>query len=246
MSRIRSLRGLWGTLSTLTFFYALSLLLVLPITLLLGSLVLSLFRDELFTQGIFLLVYGTFFMIIGGIIDLVCTIVMVGLKTRLKASLGKGSAIDRTDGSRVLYIIFPVLLISSSILVGALSIGESGAFLFLSFWGAVIFVFYFLKWKVIDVPAKALALMGNEKGLKRARLSAVPLIIFVFSLLALAASFRYDDAPISTIVVVYLEVLYATSVLINLFSIGGLTKDINEEIASWEKVMEVNPGFERV
>jgi len=229
----------------LTVFYALALLIVIPIVFLVGTYVISLFTEELFTQGIFFLAYGMFFIVVGGIIDLIAMMVLMGIKASLKASV-KGARKNEGNSWRVSYYMIPALLICSYITATALVFSEEETLMFLIVTAGIIFTFFFLKWQVIAIPAKGISLLGNEKGLKRSRLSAVPFVILLFSFLPLVVSFRFEDAPIATIIAVYLEVLYALTIIINLYAMGGLVKDLNEEISSWEQVMEVQPGFERV
>ena len=146
-------------------------------------------------------------------------------------------------------MLLPALLIFSYMIAAVLVFwDEEGveAFMFLLFSAGIRFAVFLLKWRIIDIPAKALSRLGNEKGLKRARLSAVPLVVLLFSFLPLLASFRFEDAPTGTIVIVYLEVLYASAILIDLYCIGGLIQDINGEIASWEQVMELQSRSNRL
>ncbi|MBN1389734.1 MAG: hypothetical protein JXA22_03720 [Candidatus Thermoplasmatota archaeon] len=238
-----------ATLITLTVFYALALMVVILISFLVGAYILSLFTEELFTQGFYVLYPGMLFIVLGGAIDLIAVIAMTGVRVSLRSSIGRESAKETIRGWRTHYLIFPVLLVCSFIVAAAIvfkreEVVETFTLLLVS--SGIIFAFYILKWQVIDIPAKALSQLGNEKGLKRARLSAIPLVVLLFSFLPLLASFRFEDAPTETIIVVYLEVLYASAILINLYCIGGLMKDLNVEIATWEKILELQAGSDRL
>jgi hypothetical protein len=186
-----------------------------------------------------------FFIVVGGIIDLIAMIVLMGIKASLNASI-KEAKKKEGNNWRGPYFLIPALLVCSYITAIAIVFSEEDILMFLIVTAGIIFTFFFLKWQVIDIPAKGISLLGDEKGLKRSRLSAVPFVILLFSFLPLVVSFRFEDAPTATIIAVYLEVLYALTIIINLYAMGGLVKDLNEEISSWEQVMEVEPGFERV
>ncbi|MGA1822037.1 MAG: hypothetical protein ACMUIG_05885 [Thermoplasmatota archaeon] len=246
MKGIGYLKGLMGALMVLTFFYSLALLIVIPIVLLVGIYVYSLFGNELFTQGFHFIAPGMFFIMISGVIDLLIFIAMWGIMSALKSHVGPEieKARDRKFRRKewIPYSIIASLILIFFFLFGNLVLEDQDAFYSLIFIFCVLLAFLVLKWKVIRVPAKALDLLGNEKGLTWARISVIPLLIFIFSMIPLTISFGYGDAPTETILLVYLEVIFALSVIVNLVNIGGLMKAIGSEIGNIRRSSETDRG----
>jgi len=234
LSGIGSLKGFVATLLTLTIVYALALMLLIPIGFLLGVYLISLFGNELFTQSDFFLFPGMFFIVIGGVMDLIAIVLMIGIKSGLSSAISEDLEKENYDDHRIKYISISILLMIIYFVAGALIFKDEIGLIFFPFWVGIVFTFFFLKWKVIDIPAKALHILGNENGLKWGRISAIPFLILLFSFFSLLISFRFEEAPTGTIVLVYLEVLFALSVLINIISIAGMVKAINGEIGHLE------------
>ncbi len=235
MSGTGSLRSFVITLLILTVIYALALMLLIPIAFLIGAYLISLLGNELFTQGDFFLFQGMFFIIISGTFDLIAVMVMSGYNFFFKEEIDELPSERNQIVSRTPYVLLFLGMIFSYGILGTFIIDKGEGYAIFTFFGIILFIFLFLKWKIIDIPAKALLLLGNENGLKWGRISAIPFLILLFSFFSLLISFRFEEAPTGTIILVYLEILFALSVLINLFSIGGIVKALKGEISHIEK-----------
>jgi len=240
MSEAGYLKGLMGALITLTIFYAVALLVVLPILLMIGLYIISLFGNELFTQDIYSIFPGMFFIVISGIIDLIWVIGMIGIRAGLKHSLKSTAEKEFSRLEIIIYSIIPLMIAISFVVIGFLITEEFDSLYTLSIGAGILLAFVFLKWKVIDIPAKALCFMKNEKSLRWSRISAIPLVIFIFSIIPLLITLGMDDIPTETILLVYLEVLFALSIIINLFSIGGVVSEIGVQIKRQNRLTEPN------
>lgn len=221
--------GMFSTLLFLTIIYALALFILIPIVFLLGAFATSLFESELFTQEGNFLFHGMFFITVSLFFDFIAVLILTGFRSTLDGEPEDPRFRRSSLSTRILYISIPFVIIFSY-LVSTLFFMEGDEAFFLFLGMGILLAFFFMKWKVIDIPAKSLALIGNEGSLKRSRMSAVPFVIFLFSFMAILFSFRFEDAPFHTIIIVYLEFLFSISILINLINIGGVVKDIGREL----------------
>lgn len=212
------------------FFYAVATLILIPILFLIGLFFVSLFEKELFTQDIFMIGPVLFLFSFGVVLDLIAILFLSIFQSGLKLNEEK----DIRVRSGVKYISFIFLFVFCYIISDLLIFQGDGTFIFF-FWTAIILCFFILNWKIIDIPAKVLEYSGNNKGLFRSRLSALPFLAFLFSFMALIFSFKFEDAPVETIVMVYLEILFSITVLINIFNILGITNQIDREIVTLRK-----------
>ncbi len=221
--------GIFITLLLLAIVYALALFILIPIGFLIGSYIISLFENELFTQDLYFIFSGMFLIFVSLVFDVIASLAMAGFRSALDCDLGTTRYRGSSTRVRILYLVIPILLLISYLISDWLLFDGNQALLFF-IWVGILIGFFFFKWKVIDIPAKALALIGNENSLKRSRTSAIPLVIFLFSFITILFSFRYEDAPSGTIVMFYLEVLFLMAIMINIINIGGVVNDIGGEM----------------
>jgi hypothetical protein len=221
--------GMFIILLLLTILYALALLILIPIVFLLGSYIISLFENDLFTQEDPVIAFGMFLILLSLVFDFIASLIMAGFRATLYGDPDEPLYRRSSMKVRILYLVIPILVLISYVIIDLFLFDGNEALLFF-IWVGILIGFFFFKWKVIDIPAKALAFIGNEASLRRSRTSSIPLVIFVFSFFALLLSFRFEDAPTGTIVIVYLESLFFLAILINIVNFYGVVNDIGGEM----------------
>jgi hypothetical protein len=221
--------GMFIILLLLTILYALALLILIPIVFLLGSYIISLFENDLFTQEDPVIAFGMFLILLSLVFDFIASLIMAGFRATLYGDPDEPLYRRSSMKVRILYLVIPILVLISYVIIDLFLFDGNEALLFF-IWVGILIGFFFFKWKVIDIPAKALAFIGNEASLRRSRTSSIPLVIFVFSFFALLLSFRFEDAPTGTIVIVYLESLFFLAILINIVNFYGVVNDIGREM----------------
>jgi hypothetical protein len=206
-----------GILITVLIFYSMAMLIVFLVLLLIGAFGISvIFDDTLFIQEDFFLVFGFFIYLLGGFILLFSVIGLAILKRKVRKQLDpvkKGSRFDR---------LIPAaggILLFGMIITGAFTFKYEDEFYFFAIFGSILFFILFLNWKVIDIPAKTIAMFGRKKVLKLSRDASVPLIIAILSFIPLIYCVRFEDAPLATIFVVNLEILFVLGVIYTFISL---------------------------
>lgn len=233
-----SLKWMSGILIFLLVIYSLALFVVFLMSLILGIFLRSLiFEDTLSTQGSFILVICFFVYLIMGIITLISAISLGLLRLNIRKQVDpewKGPKPDPiiTIGGSLLFITWGLTSILSS---------ESGEeFIFISIFGPIILGAIFLNWQVVDIPAKALALLGKEKVRRISRNASIPMMIALLGLIPITYSMGFEDAPITTIVIVYLEILFVLGIVTTLVSICFLLYHLKRQIKEMEGIVDLD------
>jgi hypothetical protein len=231
------LQWMYGILIILLVFYSIAMFIVFLTLLLLGAFGYSLlFDDTLFTQEGFFLVYGSIFYLLGGFILIFSVIGLALLKRRVRKQMDpekKGSKLDR------MIPIVGGLLLLGMIITGILSFNDEEEFIFFAISGPILFIILYLNWKVIDIPAKTIALFRRKSILKLSRDASTPMIIALFSFIPIIYCVRFEDAPLSTVFAVYLETLFVLSVMFTFISMIVMLYHLSKQIKEMKGVLDL-------
>jgi hypothetical protein len=204
----RPLENMAGIMFTLLIFYGLALMFVAGILLFVGSYLFSmLFEDTLFTQDEFILAQGSLIYIIGGII-LIFALIPLGVMKR------KWNSYQENEPRKEIWPYgIAAGIFAAWILTGAFSLSGNEEYFIFATFGPFLLLIGLMNWKVVDIPSKVLAELGNQKALKLSRDAAIPVVILLFSFIPMVHAISFLDAPVVTIFIIYMEVLFAGGVI---------------------------------
>ncbi|MGA1820834.1 MAG: hypothetical protein ACMUHU_07500 [Thermoplasmatota archaeon] len=233
------LRWTSGFVITLIVLYSISLLITIIIMLLLFDYMGSLFTNELSTQYGASIALGGMIYLIGGFFLLITSAALQGVYSKLKRT------VERLDKSRKqpgydkrLLLIAMIAVICSWALSAAIFIDGSDELIAVGIMGAVLLLLSFLNWKVVDIPARALAVAGDTTALKISTHAAVPMVVLGVSFIPFISALQYENAPTETIVSVYLEAMFALGVICTFVSLINIQSKLGKRIEALEKETE--------
>ncbi|MFO8052085.1 MAG: hypothetical protein R6V01_10385 [Thermoplasmatota archaeon] len=228
MHRRKVLKGMFATLVVLIVLYSIAVLISLVLLLLLTGFLVSLLSEELMTQPVFIILNGSVICILGGIIDLIGAITLQGSRFQFERGVVKGLR-WKGSGHRYFWSSFFVLGVLWFIM-GLLMLPQFGEAVALLVLGELLLLLLYLRWNLLDAPARTLADLGSEKMRKWSTIGSVPMVLHALSYFALIGAFANEDAPLTTIATVYLEVIFVLSVSITFLGMIVLLKKLNREI----------------
>lgn len=220
-----------GFVIVLIALYGVSLLIVFLVTILLFDFVGSLFTDELSTQSVAFLPLGSMIYLIGGFFLLITTVALQGVYSKLKRSIEERDSSRKRlgyDKRMLLFVLIAVL--SAWALSATLFINDSDEFTAVAIMGIVLLLLSFLNWKVVDIPARAIAITGDQSALKISTHAAIPMVVLGLSFVPLISALQFEDAPTETIILVYLEVMFALGVVCTFVSLINIKRKLSKRI----------------
>ncbi|MGA1792952.1 MAG: hypothetical protein ACMUHM_03285 [Thermoplasmatota archaeon] len=228
-----------GFVITLIVLYSISMLIVALLVILLLNFAGSLFTNELETQPIGILGIGSMIYVTGWFFLLIGTIALQTVYHKMKRSIDEtDEAVVKPGYDKKLLLFMLIAALSAWALSAILFINGSDEFIAVAIMGTVLLLLSFLNWKVVDIPARALALAGDTSGLKISTHAAVPMVVLGMSFVPFISALQYENAPTETIVSVYLEAMFVLGVVCTFVSLINIQRKLSKRIDALEKEEE--------
>jgi hypothetical protein len=204
---------------------------VIPVVLMIIPTILM-FLVELLAGGslqgqpFFFFSFGLSIYVMGGIFILIMAIIIFSNERVFNKDTVKEYSTGRWFKSIVPVVsIIAVLFILSTLLSSVLALESMEEAIMVTAVGIVLLIIFISNWVVVGVPSIIIAGHGRKKTLNLAKVSAIPLVVFIFSFVPLVLSMGYQDGPVDLIVLTYLELLFLVTVSINFsFTIALISK----------------------
>jgi hypothetical protein len=142
---------------------------------------------------------------------------------------------ERTKTVKISILILLAIFLFSMILAISMKAEAEEEWWVMVIMGLALFVTFFANWTIIGIPSIIMVRLGKKKMAKLAKVSAIPLVLFMISYIPLVLSLDARDGPFELILLLYLEFLFILTVVINFTLIQIMLSKFLTTVNEFEK-----------